>query len=126
MARVGLFGLEGELVHQVRYFHPVDFFYQELNRLFPSQVQFGVTIGGEYSTGINDCGFYLRMVEPYTPDNPDCAYWDAWEAWDQNTKDGLLNFALASMDALPNPFFWTWKVRKARSSSPLSKVLIFL
>ena len=43
---------------------------------------------------------------------PNCTFWNAWESWDQGTKDGLLNYALASMDALANPFFWNWKVRK--------------
>ena len=80
--------------------------------LFSSQNTFGITIGGEYSTGFNDCGFYLRRVEPYVPNNPNCAFWDDWQNWDQATKDGVLNFALASMDAIENPFFWTWKVRK--------------
>jgi len=74
------------------------------------QTDFGVTFAGEYSNGLNDCGFYLRSVEPYTPAVPDCAFWDDWQNWDQGTKDGLLNFALASMDALVNPFFWTWKI----------------
>lgn len=54
----------------------------------------------------------MTGVEPYTPNNPNCPFWDDWQNWDQATKDGLLNFALASMDALQNPFFWTWKVRK--------------
>src|ERR1700753_2135860 len=98
------------------------FFCPELDRLFLSQTQFGVTIGGEYSNGINDCGFYLNGVPTYTPLNPNCAFWDAWEDWDQNPKAGLLNFALASMDALENPFFWTWKVRKPRGH-PLPLVL---
>ena len=80
----------------------------------PSQTDFGVTFAGEYSNGFNDCGFYLRSVEPYTPSNPDCPFWNDWQNWDQATKDGLLNFALASMDALENPFFWTWKVRNLR------------
>ncbi|KAF9783831.1 glycoside hydrolase family 5 protein [Thelephora terrestris] len=87
------------------------------NATIASQTAFGVTISGEYSTGINDCGFYLRMVEPYTPDNPDCAFWNAWEDWDQNTKEGLLNFALASMDAAEYPFFWTWKVAPMQNGS---------
>ncbi|KAF9783809.1 glycoside hydrolase [Thelephora terrestris] len=75
-----------------------------------SQTAFGVTISGEYSNGINDCGFFLEGTGPYTPANPDCAFWNDWQDWDQNTKAGLLNFGLASMDALGNPFFWTWKI----------------
>ena len=99
--------------NQVRHDRPFVLF-AEANQLFGSQASFGVTISGEYSNGINDCGFYLKGVEPYTPANPDCALWNDWENWDQATKDGLLNFALASMDALENPFFWTWKVRESR------------
>ncbi|KAF9645167.1 glycoside hydrolase family 5 protein [Thelephora ganbajun] len=74
------------------------------------QTDFGVTLAGEYSNGYNDCGFYLRSVEPYTPSNPNCAFWNDWQNWDQATKDGLLSSALASMDALETPFFWTWKI----------------
>ncbi|KAF9644373.1 hypothetical protein BDM02DRAFT_3122006, partial [Thelephora ganbajun] len=74
------------------------------------QTDFGVTIAGEYSNGFNDCGFYMKSVEPYTNSNPNCAFWNDWQNWDQATKDGLLSYALASMDALENPFFWTWKI----------------
>ena len=83
---------------------------------FSSQTDFGVTIAGEYSNGFNDCGFYLMSTEPYTPANPNCEFWNDWQSWDQATKDGLLNFALASMDALEYPFFWNWKVRKAHTA----------
>lgn len=89
------------------------FHYQEIDYFFPSQTGFGVAIAGEYSNGFNDCGFYLIGTESTTTANPDCASWNNWQGWDQATKDGLLSFALASMDALVNPFFWTWKVRKA-------------
>ena len=99
------------------------FLSREADGLLPSQTTFGVTIAGEYSNGFNDCGFYLKSVEPYTPANPDCAFWNSWENWDQPTKDGLLNFALASMDALENPFFWTWKVRD-HSRPPIVNFLI--
>ena len=76
-----------------------------------SQTGFGVGIAGEYSNGINDCGVNL-MYAGHIPVESDCAFWNNWQSWDQATKDGLLNFALASMDALVNPFFWTWKVGK--------------
>jgi len=95
---------------------------QEVNQFFPSQTSFGVTFAGEYSNAINDCGTYLRSVEPYTPANPDCDTWNDWQNWDQATKDGILSFALASMDALENPFFWTWKVRESARSRRLLQV----
>jgi glucan 1,3-beta-glucosidase len=83
---------------------------EEIDWFLPSQTSFGVTFAGEYSNGINDCGFYLQGTETYVPKNPDCAFWNSWENWDQNTKDGIYNFMLASTDALEHPFFWTWKV----------------
>ena len=41
---------------------------------------------------------------------PDCGYWQDAAGWSDATKQGLLNYALASMDALGDFFFWTWKV----------------
>ena len=96
---------------------PTSRFFAKILTGSPSQTGFGVAIAGEYSNGFNDCGFYMRGVEPYTNVNPDCAFWNDWQSWDQATKDGLLNFALASMDALEYPFFWNWKVRKPRAAA---------
>jgi hypothetical protein len=45
-----------------------------------------------------------------TPMNPDCDLWNDSTSWNATVKQGLMNFALASMDALIYPFFWTWKV----------------
>jgi len=42
--------------------------------------------------------------------NPNCPFWNDWASWNDTVKQGLQNFALASMDALMYPFFWTWKV----------------
>ena len=42
--------------------------------------------------------------------NPDCTTWNNYASWNDTVKAGLKNFALASMDALIYPFFWTWKV----------------
>jgi len=39
-----------------------------------------------------------------------CADWQDASGWTAGTKAGLLSFALASMDALRDYFFWTWKV----------------
>ena len=75
-----------------------------------SQSAFGVTIAGEHSNGFNDCAFWLRGPGNLDTLNPDCAFWTNSGAWNDTVKEGLKNFALASMDALMNPFFWTWKV----------------
>jgi glucan 1,3-beta-glucosidase len=62
-------------------------------------------------TGYNDCGLFLKGTGSYTPSYGDCTAWNDWASWDQPTRDGVQNFALASMDALGDFFFWTWKVR---------------
>ena len=61
-----------------------------------SQQVFGLTLGGEFSTAINDCGLWYvcdfslwtpirKAVPTYrlsgigsTPSTPDCAIWDDW------------------------------------------------
>jgi glucan 1,3-beta-glucosidase len=83
------------------------------------QRTFGVTIAGEFSNGWNDCALFLIGVpppggEPYPQSYPgDCATWTAYEHWGQETRDGLKDYALASMNALENWFFWTWKIGPA-------------
>ena len=77
---------------------------------FHSQSAFGVTIAGEYSNGFNDCAFWLRGPANLDTLNPNCDFWTNSAAWNDTVKEGLKNFALASMDSLMNPFFWTWKV----------------
>ena len=78
-----------------------------------SQSAFGVNIAGEYSNGFNDCGFWLRGPgNDGVQKNPDCAFWGDYTNWNGTVKEGLKNFALASMDALMYPFFWTWKVSR--------------
>ena len=78
-----------------------------------SQRDFGVTIAGEFSNGWNDCGLFLLGV-PGTAGRiypGDCTFWADHTLWGDDAKDGVRNFAMASMDALENWFFWTWKVR---------------
>jgi len=75
-----------------------------------SQSAFGVTIAGEYSNGFNDCAFWLRGPGNLDTLNPNCGFWTNSASWNDTVKEGLKNFALASMDSLMNPFFWTWKV----------------
>ncbi|KAI8978178.1 glycoside hydrolase [Trametes punicea] len=79
-----------------------------------SRQNFGVTFAGEFSNAINDCGLYVNGVNDDTAADtaygPGCDYWENWAQWSDETKQGLLNFALASMDALGDWFFWTWKI----------------
>lgn len=73
-------------------------------------MQFGVTIAGEFSTAMNDCGLYLNGVADNASITGDCAFWIDPTQWNQTIIDGLMQYTLASMDALQNWFFWTWKV----------------
>ncbi|EJD08278.1 glycoside hydrolase [Fomitiporia mediterranea MF3/22] len=76
-----------------------------------SQTAFGVTMAGEMSNAINDCGLYVNGV-PGTGHSygGDCSFWEDSSQWNQTIKDGLHEFALASFDALQDWFFWTWKI----------------
>ena len=77
-----------------------------------TQSTFGVITAGEWSVAVNDCGLFVVGVG--APTNyggaGGCDRWNNWETWDQATKDGLKQFALSTMDALQNWFFWTWKI----------------
>lgn len=75
-----------------------------------SRENFGVTIAGEFSNAINDCGLYVRGVGNGPSYAGDCTVFNNWPAWTDNMKNGFQNFLLASMDALGDYFFWTWKV----------------
>jgi hypothetical protein len=75
-----------------------------------SQSAFGVTVAGEFSNGYNDCGFYLRGIPSITSYGGDCSVWEDYTKWDDATKAGVKAFGMASMDALQNWFFWTWKI----------------
>ena len=76
-----------------------------------SRTAFGVTIAGEFSNGFNDCGLFIRGVGGSASSAANCTFWNDITQWDDNSKAGLMNFAMASMDALGDWFFWTWKVR---------------
>lgn len=84
--------------------------------LFYSRSAFGVTIAGEFSNGYNDCGLFVNGVANGPSSAADCDLFSDASKWDQATKEGVKNFALASMDALGDWFFWTWKVCYATSS----------
>ena len=76
-----------------------------------SQTAYGVTVAGEFSNAINDCGLYLNGIRNTHTYGGDCALWEEASRWDDATKEGLMTFAMASFDSLQNWFFWTWKVR---------------
>jgi glucan 1,3-beta-glucosidase len=78
--------------------------------MYESQTAFGVTIAGEFSLGYNDCGVFLDGVGVVPSYGGDCTLWQDSTNWNATVKSGLIEFALASMDALQDWFFWTWKV----------------
>ncbi|KAF7328260.1 Glycoside hydrolase family 5 protein [Mycena venus] len=78
-----------------------------------SRSNFGVTIAGEFSNGYNDCGLYVRGVNGSASYGGNCSFWEDSSTWDPATIAGVREFALASMDALGDWFFWTWKIGKA-------------
>lgn len=75
-----------------------------------SQKAFGVTVAGEWSNGFNDCGLYVRGVNVDPAYKGDCTPWQDSTDWSAATKAGIMAYSMASMDALQNWFFWTWKV----------------
>jgi hypothetical protein len=81
-----------------------------------SQTAFGVTFAGEFSNGFNDCGLFVEGVNGVATYGGNCSQWEDSSTWDVPTKAGIEAFALASMDALQNWFFWTWKVRSWMNS----------
>ncbi|KAJ7463501.1 glycoside hydrolase family 5 protein [Mycena galericulata] len=87
-----------------------------------SRTAFGVTVAGEFSNGYNDCGLYLTGVNGTQHYGGDCSLWLDSSTWNATVKAGLLQFSLASMDAMQDWFFWTWKIGNATDgvvSSPL-------
>ncbi|KAF8522133.1 glycoside hydrolase family 5 protein [Hysterangium stoloniferum] len=86
-----------------------------------SMSAFGLTVAGEFSLATNDCGLFVNGVGLGTRYEGtfagagtnavgSCEQWDNWESWTQDTKNQLQSFALSSMSALQNWFFWTWKI----------------
>ncbi|KAI0079030.1 glycoside hydrolase [Panus rudis PR-1116 ss-1] len=93
---------------------PLDYWPTAACRAFQvnqSNVDFGITITGEFSAAINDCGLWVKGAG-VQPSFGDCTQWNDWQNWTQDMKDGIKKFAMASMDAMhfPGYFFWTWKV----------------
>jgi len=87
-----------------------------------SMTAFGLTSAGEFSNAVTDCGKWLNGVGLGTryegtyddgntwPVQGSCDPWVDYQSWTQSEKDATKQFALASMDALQNWFFWTWKI----------------
>ena len=78
-----------------------------------SRASYGVTIAGEWSNAINDCGLFMRGVGGRggaITYGGNCSDWQDASKWTDGTKAGILAFSSASMDALRDWFFWTWKV----------------
>ncbi|EIW85436.1 glycoside hydrolase family 5 protein [Coniophora puteana RWD-64-598 SS2] len=82
---------------------------------------FGLTISGEFSNAVTDCGKWVNGVNQGSryegdyyqgswPTIGSCDSWNDWQSWDNATKAGYKQFAMASMDAFQNFFFWTWKI----------------
>jgi len=78
-----------------------------------SRSAFGVTVAGEFSNGYNDCGLYLTGVNGTQAYGGNCSLWEDASTWNDTTKAGVKQFALASMDATQDWFFWTWKIGPA-------------
>lgn len=79
-----------------------------------SSTSYGIVIGGEWSNAINDCGYWLDGVDS-TPQfevtgTGSCTAIDEWFNYSDETKQDIMGYTLANMDALQNYFFWTWKI----------------
>ncbi|KAL8277511.1 hypothetical protein RQP46_010066 [Phenoliferia psychrophenolica] len=90
-----------------------------------SSEQFGLSIAGEWSLAINDCGKWINNVGNgarfdgtyYAPGTTtlefkaagSCDVWNDWEDYTPAIKAGLQQVAEGHMDALQHWFFWTWK-----------------
>ncbi|TFK55156.1 glycoside hydrolase [Heliocybe sulcata] len=90
------------------------------NSFNESMSAFGLTAAGEFSNAVTDCGKWVNGVNLGArydgtfagnwPSQGSCDPWTDWPAWDDTMKQAIMQFALASMDALQNWFFWTWKI----------------
>ncbi|KAI0780739.1 glycoside hydrolase [Trametes elegans] len=86
-----------------------------------SMTAFGMTHVGEWSLAINDCGQWVNGVNlgarydgSFTsesfPKTGDCSVYTDYTTYDDQWKADMKQFALQSMSALQNWFFWTWKI----------------
>ncbi|KAJ6515629.1 glycoside hydrolase family 5 protein [Mycena sanguinolenta] len=74
-----------------------------------SETAFGVTIAGEFAASPNSCGYFLVGVGQPSA-NPECPSYDDYQNYNDSMKAGILNYVEASMDAMGDWFFWTWKI----------------
>ncbi|KAG6382083.1 glycoside hydrolase family 5 protein [Boletus reticuloceps] len=88
-----------------------------------SQTAFGVTIAGEFSNGYNPCGLFLTGTTGTSSFGPSCSLFLDSSQWNQTLKDGLMEFTLASMDALQNWFYWTWKIGNSSTTNTVEAPL---
>ncbi|KDQ60685.1 glycoside hydrolase family 5 protein [Jaapia argillacea MUCL 33604] len=94
-----------------------------------SMTAFGMTGAGEFSNAVTDCGKWVNGVglgtryegnyTGYTTSSGSCTTWTDYQAWTPATKAATMQFALASMDALQNWFFWTWKIGNSSVSGQI-------
>nr|XP_031862199.1 uncharacterized protein CI109_002161 [Kwoniella shandongensis]KAA5529271.1 hypothetical protein CI109_002161 [Kwoniella shandongensis] len=79
-----------------------------------SSTSFGLTFGGEWSNAVNDCGYWLNGVgstPSYNALGADyCKQSEEYFNWSEDTRQGIMSYTMANMDALQNWFFWTWKI----------------
>lgn len=96
-----------------------------------SFTNFGMTTAGEFSNAVTDCGLWLNNVNEGTryegtysaegpwPSQGSCTPWTDYQNYDQEMKDSIKTYALASMDSLQNWFFWTWKIGASSRSGKI-------
>jgi glucan 1,3-beta-glucosidase len=88
-----------------------------------SRSDFGVTIAGEFSNGYNNCGLYVNGVGNTASYGGDCGLWQDASTWNETVKAGVKAFSLASMDAMQNWFFWTWKIGNSTANNRVESPL---
>jgi glucan 1,3-beta-glucosidase len=91
-----------------------------------SMNQFGLSGAGEWSNAVTDCGLYVNGVglgtryegtyPPVSKVTGDCTEWTDYQKWSTSKKADVKRFAMASMDALGNYFFWTWRIGESKAS----------
>ncbi|KAL6304109.1 glycoside hydrolase [Sparassis latifolia] len=82
-----------------------------------SQSAFGVTVSGEFSSAINDCGLWINGIGG-EPRYNNCTPWNDYRTWTDEMKTGVKQFTMAQMDAMhvAGYFFWTWKIGNSSTS----------
>lgn len=87
---------------------------------------FGLTIGGEWSLAVNDCGLWLNSVTEGAyfdgTHSGSSQYYGSCEQYtdvsqfSDDFKQQLQDFTLANMDTFQNFMFWTWKTQRNLTS----------